>query len=189
MNELTAARLRELLSYDPETGVFRWLPRPIAARKLRRQRAGQRSCRDGCAGGHARGDGYRDISIKGREYKAHNLAWLYMTGEWPAVEIDHINRSDNRWGNLREATRSLNLANTCITQRNTSGFKGVHRRAGSNRWRSSIRVDGKLVSLGDFASPERAFLEYCFAAWKYFGDYARVDADYLVAMRAGKARP
>src|ERR1700719_1662744 len=94
-------RLRELLSYDPETGVFRWL-----VRKRQNVKAGDvAGSFDGC--------GYCKISIDRRAYKAHRLAWLYMTGEWPPAEIDHINmnRADNRFANLRLATRHQNMAN------------------------------------------------------------------------------
>ena len=95
---ITAERLRELLRYDPETSVFTWLPRYFSARTRRRRKAGQMNPRDGAPAGWIRRDGYLEISVLGREYKAHRLAFLYMNGEWPKGDIDHINHipGDNR---------------------------------------------------------------------------------------------
>lgn len=92
---LTAERLREVLEYDPAIGVFRWLIKPC----------GQISIGD--IAGCRHGEGYVQIRVIGRIYLAHRLAWLYMTGEWPISLIDHRNldRSDNRWSNLREAKK------------------------------------------------------------------------------------
>jgi hypothetical protein len=80
--------LRELLSYDPKTGMFTW-----RIRSARRVHIGD------VAGG-VNGRGYLTIRVDGRQYLAHRLAFLHMTGSWPKKEhIDHINmdRADNRW--------------------------------------------------------------------------------------------
>jgi hypothetical protein len=94
---LTVERLRELLTYDPETGELRW--------RVTRRRAAK-----GSLAGTLNRNGYRNIEVEQRCYKAHRLAWLYVTGEWPKETIDHINckRDDNRWANLRQATTAEN---------------------------------------------------------------------------------
>ena len=92
--DLTAQRLREALHYDPETGVFTWAT-AVSSKTVPGARAGNQHIA-----------GYFRIRLDGYSYKAHRLAWLYMTGAWPAECIDHINRnnSDNRFSILREAT-------------------------------------------------------------------------------------
>ena len=99
--DLTAARLRELLDYNPETGVFTW--RNCLAKQFF----------SGVTAGSLHEGGYTRISIKGTDYRAHRLAWLYIHGRWPIAQIDHINgvRTDNRMTNLREATASENSMN------------------------------------------------------------------------------
>jgi hypothetical protein len=170
---LTAERLRDVLHYDPGTGVFTWRVRTA------------RCVHVGDVAGMIN---VRRIRIDGRLYKASRLAWLYMTGEFPVSGIDHTNliRADDRFCNLREATASQNQANAPMRKDGKSGFKGVHRR--KNKWVAEIQVNGKQIFLGSFDTPERAFIEYCFAAWRHFGDHARIDADYLVELRRLKAR-
>lgn len=87
---------------------------------------------------------------------------------------DHINRNrlDNRRCNLRKATRSQNTANSKIPSTNSSGYKGVYYRKEQRRWRASIRVNQKLISLGQFGSPEDAAKAYNDAAVNYFGEFA-----------------
>lgn len=176
MRELTAERLRELLAYDPETGVFRW-------------KASRGYVKGGKIAGTLNNRGRRQITVDRRLYVASRLAWLYQTGEWPCDQIDHINLiiDDNRFCNLREATNSQNQANTHKRASNKSGFKGVCSDRGVG-WRAQIMVGGKVRRLGLFTTPERAFIAYIFAAWKHFGDFANIDADYLVAMRKRRAR-
>lgn len=155
---LTADRLRKLLHYNPETGRFTWLE--LRGRRRR-------------AAGYVNSWGYRVIMIDGRNYRANRLAWLYVRGELPADEIDHINmvRDDDRFTNLRPATRTLNNANRKPYRNNSSGFKGVVRRG--NRWRAEIRLNRKSIHLGCFATPETAHAAYAAAAEKLFGEFAR----------------
>jgi hypothetical protein len=162
--KITAERLRELLHYDPETGVFTWLKR--AARRVR----------VGDVAGCVAQSGYRLLKADGRLYRSHRLAWLWMTGEWPPCEIDHINgdKPDNRWANLRLATRSQNQANQGRTVTNTSGYKGVSWNAKSRKWRAQIRVNGRDSDLGYFASAADAHEAYVVAAKHHFGSFARV---------------
>lgn len=160
---LTAKRLREVLRYDPQTGQFTWLVR-LSIRILIGRNAGR-----------INRHGYRIITIDCVRYHAHRLAWLYMTGEWPAHYIDHANldKADNRFANLREASRQQNSANTKTPSNNRSGFKGVQWHPQTKKWRARIGFNGKHQSLGLFKSPEEAHAAYAEAAEKLFGEYAR----------------
>lgn len=159
-------RLLSILRYDPETGIFVW-----------RVRLGNRASGVGKEAGWVGGNGYRYLSIDGHPYLTHRVAWFYMTGEWPNGGLDHRNRNslDNRWSNLREATQSMNVANTKIRSTNTSGFKGVHLRKRSNRWLAEIWKDGKKTFLGSYASAEEASAAYQKAAIERFGEFVRFE--------------
>jgi len=134
--------LKELLTYNPETGVFTW----------KVYRADNAKAGD-VAGSYDGGYGYIRISVNNSLYMAHRLAWLYMTGTWPAEEVDHINHigDDNRWINLRAATHSDNQRNTSMNKNNVSGTKGVHFNKTTKRWHATIRAKGKRIFLGGFA--------------------------------------
>jgi hypothetical protein len=159
--ELTSEELRRLLHYDPETGVFRWKCQPCNRVKIG-QEAGTGS------------NGYSLIRISGKCFKAHRLAWLYMTGEWPKEFIDHINgvRSDNRFANLREATQAENKRNIGKLRNNTSGFKGVYFNKLFNRWQARVMAAGKSIYLGSFMTPEEAHTAYCDGARRYHEEFA-----------------
>jgi HNH endonuclease len=152
---LTFDRLREVLEYNPESGVWVWIVR-----------TGQKS-KPGKIAGSLDNDGYVVIRIDRANYRAHRLAWLYMTGSWPRVTIDHINLepADNRWVNLREATYSQNNANR--RRCGASGIKGVYPHKG--RWRVNFR--NKYVGL--FDTQEQAREAYLSAARSAFGEFAR----------------
>lgn len=155
-DNLTAARLREVLEYNPETGVFTWI-KPSGRRVKVGDVAGAR--RPDKPGG---GGGYRTIQIDGTRYYAHRLVWFYMTGEWPAADVDHRfgMRDDNRWSELREASRSVNLQNQ-RTARGRVGLLGVcEYPAGSGKFRAQISAGGKCVFLGTFLVPEHAHAAY-----------------------------
>ncbi len=153
---LTQERLKELLRYDPATGLWT----------------------------HANGDaagwinsktGYIRLQVDGRKYYAHRLAWLWMTGKWPAVLIDHKdqNPSNNRWDNLRPADKSKNGANRGAPKQNKSGWKGVSFCRATGRWRADITIRGKCKNLGRFDSPVAAHLTYIINADRAFGEFAR----------------
>lgn len=154
-------RLREVLHYDPATGRFTW---QIAT--SRRVSVGDE------AGSIA--DGYISICVDRRHYRAHVLAWFYMTGRWPTGDVDHENlvRDDNRWVNLREATRSNNMGNTRRHSDNKSGFKGVHWEEKTKRWCAQILCDGKKFWLGRHSTPEAAHQAYSAKAAELFGEFA-----------------
>ncbi len=131
---------------------------------------------DGRESGYVMKSGYRLLSVKKKRLYAHRVIWCMMTGIWPSVEIDHINqnKSDNRWSNLRLATRQQNARHQNITAKNTSGFKGVSFHKRTNTWRADIFVDGRQVSLGHFNKPEVAADAYRAAALQNFGAFASV---------------
>jgi hypothetical protein len=159
---VTLERVKELLSYDPITGIWTWL-----VRKGKAQIGSVAGCLDG--------DGYVQIQIDYVQYKAHNLAFLWMTGRWPRLGCDHrdLQKTNNKWNNLREATGSQNVANQAITIKNTSGFKGVSFDKKNQKWRASVTVKGKFFCLGRFTDPEVAYASYCKAVKSAFGEFAR----------------
>jgi hypothetical protein len=159
----TQERLKELLSYDPETGVFTRLV----------GRSGP-NARAGDVAGCNNGQGYVRIYVDGKPYKAHRLAWFYTHGVWPS-EMDHKNgnRSDNRIANLREVTRAENKANSSAYKNNTSGYVGVSLHKKSGQWIAQIQKDGKKQGLGYFPTPEVARAAYVEAAQRLFGEFMR----------------
>ena len=161
--KLTANRARELFTYDKETG---FLIRKIKAGSAN---AGDISgCPDTCGRLQTRVDGHR--------YRTHRLIWLIVTGNFPEYEIDHINRipTDNRWSNLREATRFGNTQNVGVRRDNTSGFKGVTFENG--KWKARCRAYGVKYSLGCYSTPEEASAKYEEFAQSKFGDFYNKNA-------------
>jgi hypothetical protein len=155
---LTQERLKELLHYDPETGVF-------TNRATRNQLA-----KAGTEAGFVTSpQGYRSIGIKGRQYRSHRLAWLYVYGAWPEGDIDHINGvcDDNRIANLRDVSTSENCQNQRTVRSNSkSGLIGA-RQFRPGKWQSQIKVNGRCIHLGTFYSPEEAHAAYIAAKRKY----------------------
>jgi hypothetical protein len=149
---LTVHRLRELLSYDADTGRFVWLL-PTSNRVKAGQTAGSISVL-----------GYLRINIDGRSYLAHRLAWFYTHGRWPAEQIDHINgkRADNRIANLRDCSPAQNCQNTTSRRGATSRYLGVSW-AGCVKgrpWQALIKGGGKRKHLGHFATEHEASIAY-----------------------------
>ena len=159
---LTQEQLKELLSYDPETGIFTWL------------KAVSKSVRVGSIAGSFDKKGYIRIGLLRRRYSAHRLAFLYMTGSFPPNDTDHINgvRNDNRWINLRQATNSENQRNQGKPITNTSGYKGVSWNKRAKKWLAKIKHMNHDIHLGYFDSPEAAHQAYIEAAEKLHGDFA-----------------
>lgn len=147
---LTLERLREALSYDPETGAFVWRVR-AAQRRLPGQRAGSPSK-----------DGRNRIRIDGQLYYGYRLAWLYMTGRWPEHGIDHINgdQTDDRWTNLRDVPQAINTQNQRRAPKHSqTGMLGVHVKP-SGRYGSSIMTNKKKTVLGTHDTPQEAQAAY-----------------------------
>jgi hypothetical protein len=162
---LTREALKAVLDYDPLTGLFIWKPRPI--------RTGlgggvDQAWNSRCAGkeaGALHSKGYVTIHLGGRAYLAHRLAWFYVTGEWPAEQIDHKNtqRHDNRFENLRPATPRQNQGN----RNGTRPVKGITFRKGA--WLATCAG----VHLGSFRTQSEARAAYAKAATAHFGEFAR----------------
>jgi hypothetical protein len=138
-SELTAERLRELLSYDPDTGFFRWVVKRNGVPVGPEIRSVDK-------------EGYVQIRVDQRKYYAHRLAWLYVHGRWPADQLDHISgiRSENRIANLREATNAENGQNCVVRRNNASGHPGVSWDKQCGKWRARIKVNRKGIHLGKF---------------------------------------
>lgn len=152
--ELTQEKLKELLTYEPETGLFRWNVTRGGAKKHE-------------VAGAIHPPNYIRICVCRKAYLAHRLAWFYVYGAWP-VEVDHINqiKNDNRITNLREVTRSENLQNRGILSSNSSGRKGVSLDAKSGKWKAQIQINGVNKSLGFYSTIESADIAYQRAAEK-----------------------
>lgn len=161
-DSLTYKRLRELLHYNPATGMFTWLV----------DRGNK--CPAGSVAGGLRPDGYLVIGIDYGIHRASRLAWLYITGDMPKDEIDHKNcvRDDNRWSNLRLATRTQQRQNTSV-KKHTCDLKGVGWHKHTQKWRAYIIVNGRYIHLGLHDTPEEAHTAYVRAAKFYFGEFAR----------------
>lgn len=158
--ELTAEYLRSVLAYSQETGIFTW-----KVSHARRIRVGDAA---GCLGSK----GYLHIQLQSRLYKAHRLAWLYVLGEWPKLDIDHINRnrSDNRIANLREVTHKQNLQNAGKYSHNTSGHTGVYWYKQTAKWQAQIAHHQKKIHLGFFNTIEEAISARKAAEKLYWAD-------------------
>ena len=163
MSDLTAEMLRKLISYDPEAGMF--------TRKLP-----TRGVRFGANAGCLRHDGYITLWLCGRGYLAHRLAWFFVHGEWPPHELDHINgiKYDNRWVNIRPATRSENGMNKVCRRDNMAGLKGVAKNGPG--WSARISRDKKRIYLGTYPTPEEASATYSAAARELHGEFAPREA-------------
>ena len=123
------------------------------------------------------GNGYRNITVAGQRLYEHRVAWFYMTGDWPADMIDHkdLNRANNAWSNLREATNQNNMRNGSLRKDNKSGFKGVTWRPDQQRWRATIKFNGKQNHVGNFKTKEEAAAAYDAAALTYFGEFSNIN--------------
>jgi HNH endonuclease/AP2 domain len=167
---ITHAKLLEALDYDPETGIFTW--------KYRSDRNNQWNAHySGKIAGSLHCEGYWTIRINKKPYLSHRLAIFYMTGEWPKNDVDHKegNRCDNRFSEIREATRSQNLMNIPTPITNTSGTKGVffHKRA--QKWCAQIKKDSRNIYIGLFKTIEEAAIARREAAERLHCEFARHD--------------
>lgn len=167
--QLTADVVRQLLDYDPSTGVLVWRVNRGKLRNVGKQA--------GCTHNTST-EGYRahTIGVFGRNYRAHRLAWLHYYGEWPETSLDHINGDplDNRICNLRECTIPQNLANTTVKKNSLTGTKGVHFDKSRGLYSARIRVGGKRLMLGRYRTQDEAAAAYATAALAAHGEFARV---------------
>ena len=158
---LSQSELKELVSYDPETGVF----------TLAKHRHGT-TRKVGEQVGSFTKAGYLETCISQKRYLLHRLAFLYMTGSLPDKVVDHINGNpaDNRWGNLRCVNHRANAENTDkLRADNTTGYRGVHRWHG--KYRAKINSGGKQIHLGTFETAEQAAKAYQLAKPVYHPNF------------------
>ena len=149
--DLTAQRLRDLLHYDHETGIFTRLVQT------------SNSVRVGEKAGSLMKIGYVEFGLLGERFLAHRLAWLYMTGEWPPEDIDHIDGfpTNNRFSNLRSVSRSINMQNRKRACRRKHDLPlGVSRNNGDGRYLARLTLSGKSTYHGSFDTPEEAHQRY-----------------------------
>ena len=158
---LTYERAHEVLIYDPETGALNW-------------RIGRPGAPLGALVGTRTADGYTQVEIDYRLYRAHRVIWLMQTGKWPKHHIDHKNgmRADNRWKNLREATPAQNARNRRPHKDSGSGRVGVTFAKASAKWQAYIGIENRTVSLGHFAQIEDAIAARVAAEREFFGEFA-----------------
>jgi hypothetical protein len=158
VSDLTQARLKELVSYDPDTGVFIWIKKA------------NRNILIGSVAGSVNSQGYWRIQIDQKSYRAHKLAWLYIFGEFPNGILDHKNRDklDNRISNLRSVSSSINNQNCKIRKNNTSGSAGVHLDKSRQKWVSYVKIDSKHKHIGYFNTIEEAIAARKAAEKKFY---------------------
>jgi hypothetical protein len=158
---LTQSELKQSLSYNPETGIFHWIKSTSSLIKI--------NDIAGCITGH----GYIFIGVSGKRYYAHRLAWLYIHGNFPPEQIDHINniRNDNRLSNLRLATNQENSLNSCMKSNNKSGYKGVSFDSQRGLWVARISFNGIYKYIGRFRTAKQASIAYDECAEKHHNQF------------------
>jgi len=139
MENLTQERLKELLDYNPDTGIFIW-------------KVSGHGCETGDVAGSLNNRGYRQIGIDYKVYRASRLAWLYMESYFPEHDVDHINRveGDDKWSNLRHVSHQCNLRNCGRHRNNKSGVTGVSWHKQNEKWVAMIMAVDKQKHLGYF---------------------------------------
>ena len=145
---ISVNELNELLKYDPCTGKLLWRERQINTPR-------DKAFNTQHAGKVVYGEphkGYERVSVLGKRYKAHRVAWALHYGEWPKDEIDHINgvRNDNRIENLRVVSHKENCRNVRRLDSNMSGVAGVQWEKHNRKWAAYIGVNNKKITLGRF---------------------------------------
>ena len=160
-NDLTAKYMESILDYNPETGELKW--------KVFRGSRAKKGQIAGCTVAY-KNNRYRKLQINKKNYFAHRIIYCLMTDEWPEYEIDHIdgNGLNNKWANLRAATRSQN-------NMNRKGLKGVTWDKGRKKWFAKIKKNHKQYFLGRYNNKEDAIQAYNKAALKHFGEFAKLN--------------
>ena len=156
--KITQSFLKTILHYDPLSGVFTWIGR--SSPRSRAIIGSEVGCKNT--------QGYLQVKICGKQYLLSRLAFVYMTGEFPPYLVGHRDRVplNNRWSNLRAATRSENNRNIGTAANKTSKFRGVSKRG--DRWQVVVRIAGRLKYLGCYVNEEEAGA----VAAPYFADIA-----------------
>jgi hypothetical protein len=166
-DRVSVARVRNLLAYNPDTGDLIW--RVDMGCNAARIPAGS------IAGSRSPDNGYSKVKIDGYLAGVHRVAWVLMTGEWPSMEVDHINgeRGDNRWCNLRIVSRGQNQHNRAGNRPSSTGFRGVSRNG--RGFKAQININGKLIAFPTRPTAEEAHADYVAAARLQYGEFARTD--------------
>lgn len=153
--------IAQTIAYDPQTGVLTRISAPRGNKRL-----------EGKEAGFLTDNGYRAICINTRTYHAHVLAWVLMTGEWPTQQVDHRNRnrSDNRWENLRLATRQEQQWNS-DRRAGKSGHRGVTLDKRRMKWVVRFSVGGRRKEFGRFAELSDAVAVYTALATRFHGNF------------------
>lgn len=170
---ISQEEVKRALDYDPATGVFHHRLRADRDRSWNMRFANE-------VAAPVLGNGYCYLVMGPKRRLAHRVAWLWMTGEWPAGQIDHINgdRTDNRWANLRIATQKQNSANQGLRTTNKSGVKGVCWVASKNLWKAVITLDGKNKFLGYYKTLAEAGSARQEAEVEHHGEFAKPNPDF-----------
>lgn len=160
MQEITQSRLKEVLSYNSDTGIFVWLVSKARCIKVGDIAGFVRT---------SRGKRYVDIRIDGTQYQSHRLAFLYMEGKFPPNHVDHTDGDglNNKWNNLNHATQKENGRNQRLSSRNTSGYVGVCWQKQRCKWLVHITINGKVKNLGRFTDMREAIAARQAANIKY----------------------
>lgn len=158
---ITQNRLKELLHYDPVTGIWTWKVIRTGYAYI------------GSQAGNITKHGYRNIRVDGKLYRSSRLVYLYMKNEWPSEEIDHIdrNRSNDKWDNLRKADSCQNSYNRGVRTDNSTGHKGICRHKTTQKYQVNIGVNKKFLYLGSFDTLDEAIKVRKEAELKYHGEY------------------
>jgi hypothetical protein len=171
--EISVKHLYERLDYDPNTGLFKWLPNPTYGKNWNTRRAGK------AAGNIDKKHGAVTIRLEGKLYLAHRMAVAYMNGSWPKLVIDHINGNpvDNRIINLRECTQSENMRNRSVQKNNKGGLLGVRFRPHHGKWEARINAGGKTVWRQYFMSAQEAVEARRAILPQFHGEFIRHSSD------------
>jgi hypothetical protein len=169
VNNLPVDYLHSVLICDADSGKLYWRNRNDVANHVNAQRGGKEALTG------LNQNGYPSGKIDGRRFLAHRVIWAMHTGAWPVEHIDHVNlnRSDNRICNLREASRSQNMCNTRIKDKNSSGFKGVSWDRRAKKWRARIFIQNKEMHLGLYVNIDDAVQAYRASALEIHKEFAR----------------
>lgn len=159
----TPSILREYFQYNPETGSIHW-------------KKSSRNFKAGNVAGGKMSKGYMNIYFQKRTLKAHVVAYVLMTGEYPTKQVDHKdgNKANNIWANLRLATNAENQRNVGLRTDNKSGVKGVYFHKQSGKWTAQITVAGNMITIGRFSDKANAITARREAATNLHGDFARL---------------
>jgi hypothetical protein len=154
---VTEKRLKEVLEYNPQTGLFTW-----KTKKYNNANTSGAGC--------VKNGGYVSIMVDGKNYYAHRLAWVYVFGNSPIGQIDHINsiKNDNRIENLRDVSAVINMQNKvkALSSNKSTGLLGVTYVKKNGTYTAQIRVDGKKINLGFFKTATEGYEAYLSAKRK-----------------------